>query len=76
MQPIQKKTEDEIKEQTSRIVKLFKRQLKISLVDMQATFEELKQFDPDSVNEEIIKDYHDSLNRLKDLENFENELVF
>ena len=43
---------------------------------MQATFEELKQFDPDSVNEEIIKDYHDSLNRLKDLENFENELVF
>ena len=57
-------------------MKLFKRQLKISLVDMQATFEELKQFDPDSVNEEIIKDYHDSLNRLKDLENFENELVF
>jgi hypothetical protein len=70
-----KKTEDEIVEQTNRIINLFKRQLKICQNDLSDTFEEFKEFDSDSIDEQCKKDYQDSIDKLKELEFYENALV-
>jgi hypothetical protein len=56
-------------------VKLFKRQLSVSLEDMENTMEEFKQFDEKYIDKECLKNYQSALNKLRDLEKFENALV-
>jgi hypothetical protein len=70
-----KKTEDEIAEQTNRIISLFKRQLKVCQNDLSDTFEEFKEFDSDSIDDQCKKDYQDSIDKLKEHELYENALV-
>ena len=55
---------------------MFKRQLKVSQYDLRDTFEELKEFDSDSIDEQTKKDFQDSVAKLKELEIYENSLVF
>ena len=55
---------------------MFKRQLKVSQNDLRDTFEELKEFDSDSIDEQTKKDFQDSVAKLKELEIYENSLVF
>lgn len=70
-----KAAEEKISQQIDRIANLFRRQLMIPLDELEATFEEFKQFDDSKIDEKLLKQYDDALKKLKELNPYEDKIV-
>jgi len=62
-------------EQYQRVEKLFKRQLRIPLFDIEKTFSDYKTFIGQDIEANVVSEYQKALNKLQVRQSFENDLL-
>lgn len=67
--------QQQIKQQTDRIMSIFHRQLSIPLLDMEKTFEEYKEWLDNEVHSSVEQSYKRAKNKLSKLQPFEDSLI-